>query len=101
MVDRRHRLVVLIKISCHVKYLGFFLFFFLLILINHKMYLIPAGSGKVLVLSQAFCSTYQKHRLEFTARNEEELNNILKDMRTTDNSESFQYNVLRYVAVQI
>ncbi|KAB5555285.1 hypothetical protein PHYPO_G00031960 [Pangasianodon hypophthalmus] len=53
------------------------------------------GSGQVLVLSQALCSAHKKHRLEFTARNEEELNNIVKDMRKTENSETFQYNILR------
>ncbi|KAK3560103.1 hypothetical protein QTP86_033884 [Hemibagrus guttatus] len=52
------------------------------------------GSGQVSVLRQAHCSGYQKHRLEFTARNEEELNNILKDMKT-ENNETFQYNTLR------
>lgn len=71
--------------------------FFLVLFINHKMYSSSTGSGQVSVLSQALCSTYQKHRLEFTARNEEELNNILKDMRKTVNTETFQYNILRYV----
>ncbi|XP_058263260.1 NIF3-like protein 1 [Hemibagrus wyckioides] len=52
------------------------------------------GRGQVSVLKQAHCSGYQKHRLEFTARNEEELNNILKDIKT-ENNETFQYNILR------
>ncbi|KAF4085353.1 hypothetical protein AMELA_G00117310 [Ameiurus melas] len=53
------------------------------------------GNGQVSVLSQALCSAYQKHRLEFTVRNEEALNNILKDMRKTEKSETFQYNILK------
>ncbi|KAI5103114.1 NIF3-like protein 1, partial [Silurus meridionalis] len=53
------------------------------------------GSGQVSVLSQAVCSSYHKHRLEFTARNEEELNNMLKDIRKTSESETFHYNILR------
>ncbi|KAI5617651.1 NIF3-like protein 1 [Silurus asotus] len=53
------------------------------------------GSGQVSVLSQAVCSSYHKHRLEFTARNEEELNNMLKDIRKTSESETFHYNIIR------
>lgn len=96
MVDRRRRLVVLIKILCQVRDINMLWGVFLVHFINHKMYLLFTGSGQVMVLRQALCSAYQKHRLEFTARNEEELNTILKDMRKTDNSESFQYNILRY-----
>ncbi|XP_017338492.1 NIF3-like protein 1 [Ictalurus punctatus] len=53
------------------------------------------GNGQVSVLSQALCSAHQKHRLEFTVRNEEGLDNILKDMRKTEKSETFQYSILR------
>lgn len=55
----------------------------------------------MLVLKQALCSSYQKHRIEFTARNEEELSDILDGMRKTENTESFQYNILRYAGVKI
>ncbi|XP_062859643.1 NIF3-like protein 1 [Trichomycterus rosablanca] len=53
------------------------------------------GSGKVSVVSQAHCSTPPKHRLEFTARDEKELNDILALLRGTENSETFQYTMLR------
>ncbi|TSK14499.1 NIF3-like protein 1 [Bagarius yarrelli] len=53
------------------------------------------GRGDVSVLSQAHCSSAQKHRLEFKARNEKELQSILKDMRKTENSQTFQYSVVR------
>lgn len=65
------------------------------------MYLFSTGNGQVSVLSQALCSAHQKHRLEFTVRNEEGLDNILKDMRKTEKSETFQYSILRYVSIQI
>ncbi|XP_027019091.2 NIF3-like protein 1 [Tachysurus fulvidraco] len=53
------------------------------------------GSGQVSVLRQAHCSDNQKHRLEFTSRNEEELNTIMKHIKKTENSETFQYDILR------
>ncbi|KAK1794280.1 hypothetical protein P4O66_011169 [Electrophorus voltai] len=53
------------------------------------------GSGQVLVLSQALSSAPQRHRLDFTAKNQDELNNILMLLRETENSETFQYSILR------
>ncbi|KAL6474973.1 hypothetical protein MHYP_G00160130 [Metynnis hypsauchen] len=53
------------------------------------------GGGRVSVLSQALCSAPQRNRLEFTARSQEELDNILKLLKETENSEAFQYTVLR------
>ncbi|XP_076856858.1 NIF3-like protein 1 isoform X2 [Brachyhypopomus gauderio] len=53
------------------------------------------GSGHVLVLHQALSSATQRHRLDFTAKNQEELNNILMLLRETENSETFHYSILR------
>ncbi|KAM9462094.1 NIF3-like protein 1 [Clarias gariepinus] len=53
------------------------------------------GRGQVTVLRQALCSAYQNHRLEFSAKNQEELEKILTELRKTENSDTFQYNILR------
>ncbi|XP_036429206.1 NIF3-like protein 1 [Colossoma macropomum] len=53
------------------------------------------GGGRVSVLSQALCSAPQRNRLEFTARSQEELDSIMKLLKETENSEAFQYTVLR------
>ncbi|XP_066522186.1 NIF3-like protein 1 isoform X2 [Hoplias malabaricus] len=53
------------------------------------------GNGQVSVLSQALCSAPQRHRLEFTAGSTEEVNHILKLLKETENSDAFQYTMLR------
>uniref|UniRef100_A0A8B9K646 NIF3-like protein 1 n=1 Tax=Astyanax mexicanus TaxID=7994 RepID=A0A8B9K646_ASTMX len=46
---------------------------------------------------QALCSAPQRHRVEFTAGSQVELDSILKLLKETENSEAFQYTLLRYV----
>ncbi|XP_022524952.1 NIF3-like protein 1 [Astyanax mexicanus] len=53
------------------------------------------GHGQVSVLSQALCSAPQRHRVEFTAGSQVELDSILKLLKETENSEAFQYTLLR------
>ncbi|TRY74203.1 hypothetical protein DNTS_004368 [Danionella cerebrum] len=48
------------------------------------------GSGKVSVLMPAVSSEAQKHRLEFSCLNEEELNSLLKRLWKIEGSEHFQ-----------
>ncbi|XP_067225509.1 NIF3-like protein 1 [Chanodichthys erythropterus] len=53
------------------------------------------GSGQVSVLSQAHSCGPQKHRLEFSSMNEEELNSLLEQLRQIEGSETFQCSTIR------
>ncbi|KAG1933397.1 NIF3-like protein [Pimephales promelas] len=53
------------------------------------------GSGQVSVLSQAHSSGPQKHRLEFSSMNEEELNRLLEQIRLIKGSATFQSSTIR------
>ncbi|XP_030629937.1 NIF3-like protein 1 [Chanos chanos] len=52
------------------------------------------GSGCVSVLSQALCSTPQRHRLDFKVKNQDELSNIMAQLRETDSSGTLQHTML-------
>ncbi|XP_077080779.1 NIF3-like protein 1 [Siphateles boraxobius] len=53
------------------------------------------GSGQVSVLSQAHSCGPQKHRLEFSSMNKEELNSLLEQLRHIEGSETFQCSTIR------
>ncbi|KAK7123127.1 hypothetical protein R3I94_020044 [Phoxinus phoxinus] len=53
------------------------------------------GSGQVSVLSQAHSCGPQRHRLEFSSINKEELNSLLEQLRRIEGSETFQCSTTR------
>ncbi|XP_067285308.1 NIF3-like protein 1 [Pseudorasbora parva] len=53
------------------------------------------GSGQVSVLSQAHSCGPQKHRIEFSSMNEEELNSLLEQLRRLEGSETFKCSKIR------
>ncbi|KAL0984510.1 hypothetical protein UPYG_G00142420 [Umbra pygmaea] len=53
------------------------------------------GSGKVSVLSQSVSSAPKSHRLDFTARSQEELNTIMAELKEINSSVSLQHNAVR------
>lgn len=50
------------------------------------------GSGQVSVLSQAFCSAPQSHKLEFTLRSAVELNAITEELKAVDSGTLIQHS---------
>ncbi|CAB1312076.1 unnamed protein product [Coregonus sp. 'balchen'] len=52
------------------------------------------GSGKVSVLSQALSSGPQSHKLEFTARSQEELNTIMAELKGMNSGVNLQHTVV-------
>ncbi|XP_057214378.1 NIF3-like protein 1 isoform X2 [Triplophysa rosa] len=53
------------------------------------------GSGQTSVLSQAYTSTQQKHRLEFSILNEGELDGLLEQIKCIEGNESFQLSTVK------
>ncbi|XP_056157641.1 NIF3-like protein 1 isoform X1 [Lampris incognitus] len=51
------------------------------------------GSGQVSVLSQAHGSAPHSHKLEFTVRNDAQLNDIMEELRRADSRTLLQYSV--------
>uniref|UniRef100_A0A4W5NF63 NIF3-like protein 1 n=1 Tax=Hucho hucho TaxID=62062 RepID=A0A4W5NF63_9TELE len=52
------------------------------------------GSGKVSVLSQALSSAPQSHKLEFTARSQEELNTIMAELKGMNSGVNLQHKAV-------
>ncbi|KAJ7984476.1 hypothetical protein DPEC_G00355220 [Dallia pectoralis] len=53
------------------------------------------GSGKVSVLSQAFSSTPQIHKVAFTAKSQDELSTIMAELQGTNGGVCLQHNAVR------
>ncbi|KAM8837753.1 NIF3-like protein 1 isoform 2-T6 [Spinachia spinachia] len=53
------------------------------------------GSGQVSVLSQALGGASQIHKLEFTVTSAEELNDVMKELKTCDRESTLQYSAHR------
>ncbi|XP_063071742.1 NIF3-like protein 1 [Engraulis encrasicolus] len=53
------------------------------------------GSGSVSVLSQAQCSAPQRQKLEFTVKNQEQLDAIMAELKETPNINTLQYTTVR------
>lgn len=53
------------------------------------------GSGHVTVLNQAISAAYPRHKLVFNVRCNEELNAVMEELKTCDNSAALQHSVNR------
>lgn len=53
------------------------------------------GSGSVSVLSQAVSSAPQRHKLEFSVRNQEQLDAVMADLREKEASSTLQHTTVR------